>query len=228
MGLSWIDLVGTTKEYIRVGLAGFRLKNSSGNMLVRNAGDSADAEVTASKVNVSGNALEINSDAAGSGADWKMTLQRPASGMSAAVTFTLPPDDGTPDQVLKTDGSGVLTWVAAGSTASSDKKDSTPLAFGDTSPISMFSTGVGDVLEYTEVIIDIAFNGAPSLSVGIAGMTSKYLSTTDVDLTQPATTSFLIHPNLPAQGIEALIATYAAGGASAGAARIITHYATPS
>lgn len=228
MGLSWIDLVGTTKEYIRVGLAGFRLKNSSGNVLVRNAGDSADAEITASKVKISGEILEINSDAAGSGADWKMTLQRPASGMTAAVTFTLPPDDGTPDQVLKTDGSGVLTWVAAGSTASSDKKDSTALAFGDSSPITMFSTGSGDVLEYIEVVIDTAFNGTPSLSIGVSGTTSKYLGSTDVDLTMPATTAFVIHPNLPAQGVEALIATYSAGSASAGAARIIAHYATPS
>lgn len=34
------------------------------------------------------------------------------SGSQAAdITYTLPPDDGTSDYVLKTDGSGVLTWV---------------------------------------------------------------------------------------------------------------------
>lgn len=228
MGLSWLDIVGTVKGYIRLGLAGVRLKNSSGNLLVRNAGDSADAEATVSKLNVSGNVVVINSDAAGSGADWLMTLQRPSSGMTAAVTFTLPPDDGTPSQVLQTDGSGVLTWVAAGSTASSDKKDSTALTFGDSSPISMFSTGSGDVLEYYEVIIDTAFDGTPTLSIGVAGTVSKYVGATEVDLTMPATTAFIIRPNLPAQGIEALIATYVAGSATVGAARIITHYATPS
>lgn len=59
-----------------------------------------------------GDTLEINSDASSSGADWKYTLQRPTSGMAAAVTLTLPVDDGTPNQVLKTDGSGALAWIA--------------------------------------------------------------------------------------------------------------------
>src|SRR6185503_5420994 len=101
---------------------------------VRNPGDSADAEVTMSKLNVSGNIVDLNSDAAGSAADWKYTLQRPASGMSAAVTLTLPPTDGSPGQALVTDGSGVLTFEDAASTASSDKVDTTDLAFGDSSP----------------------------------------------------------------------------------------------
>jgi hypothetical protein len=228
MAVSWQDIVGSVKGYFRLGLTGVRLKNSSGHLAVRNPGDSADAEVTASKINISGNVLEINSDAVGSGADWKLTLQRPAGGMTAAVTLTLPPDDGSPDQVLKTDGNGVLSWVSAGTTASSSKLDSTALAFGDTSPIAMFSTGAGDIVAAIEVVIDTAFNGTPSLSVGIAGTVSKYAGTTDLDLTQPAATSFIIHPNLPAQGAESLIATFVAGGASAGAARIITHFATPS
>lgn len=42
MGL-WTDVVGTVRGYIRLGLTGVRLKNSSGTLAVRNAGDSADA-----------------------------------------------------------------------------------------------------------------------------------------------------------------------------------------
>ncbi|MGH9894515.1 MAG: hypothetical protein ACREA0_21540, partial [bacterium] len=137
----WQDLAGTLGAYIKVGLSGVRLKNSSGHLLVRNSGDSADAEITASKVKVSGEILEINSDAAGSGADWKYSLQRPASGMGAAVVLTLPVDDGTPDQVLKTDGSGVLSWVSAGNTALAKKVDTTTLAFNSSSPLAMFTTG---------------------------------------------------------------------------------------
>lgn len=223
------DLLGTLRATFKIGgTSGVNLKNSSGNLLVRNAADSADAQLTASKVNVSGDALEINSDAAGAGADWKYTLQRPASGMAAAVTLTLPPDDGSPGQVLQTDGSGNLTFVSAGSTASSEKIDTTALAFGASSPVAMFSTGAGDIISMIEVIIDTPFNGTPSLSVGITGTTSKYLSATDVDLTAAAGTVFRVHPGLDAAGVEALIATYAAGGASAGAARINVHYATPS
>lgn len=222
------DLWGTTKGFFKVGgTAGVRLKNNAGDLLVRNTGDTADAAVTASKVNVSGDAVDINSDAAGSGADWKYTVQRPASGMTAAVTLTLPVDDGTPGQVLGTDGVGVLKWVSAADTALALKLDSTPLAFGSVSPVAMFSTGAGDIIEYLVVIVDTAFDGTPTASVGISGATSKYLSTTDIDLKAAAGTVFVVHPGLVAQGAEALIITYAAGASTVGAARVIVHYATP-
>ncbi len=223
----WNDLVGTTKSFFRLGFAGVRLKDSSGNLVVRNPGDTLDAAVTASKLNMSGDVLDINSDAASAGADWKYTVQRPAAGMTAAVVLTLPIDDGTPNQILQTDGSGVLSWASAGSTASSDKIDTTSLAFGTTSPLSLFSTGAGDVINQIDVVIDTAFNGTPTLSIGVSGTTSKYASSTDIDLTQPAGTTISLHPGLAAAGIEALIATYAAGSASAGAARILVYYATP-
>lgn len=222
------DLLGTTKAFFKLGISGVRLKNNAGNLDVRNTGDTADANVTAAKVNVSGDVVDINSDAAGVGADWKYTLQRPSTGMTAAVVLTLPPDDGTPNQVLQTDGAGVLSWASAGSTAASDKIDTTSLAFGSTSPVTMFSTGASDIIDCIEVVIDTAFNGTPSLSIGITGTTSKYMASTDVDLTQAAATVFKVHPGLAAQGAESLIATYVAGGATAGAARILVHYATPS
>jgi hypothetical protein len=227
MGL-FIDLLGTVKSYFKIGgTAGVRLTNSAGDLVVRNAADSADAAVTASKLNVSGNSIDINSDAAESSADWKYTLARPASGMTANVSLTLPVDDGTPNQVLSTDGSGVLSWASAASTASSDKLHSTALAFDASSPVAMFTTGAGDVIDSIEVVVDTAFTGTPTMSVGIAGTTSKYMGTGDVDLTAAAKTVFQAHPGLDAQGAESLILTYSAGAADAGAARVIVHYATP-
>ena len=89
----------------------------------------ADAELTAAKVNVSGDVVEINSDAANAAADWKYTLQRPAAGMTAPVTLTLPVDDGAASQVLSTDGAGVLSWVTpsgGGGAASWARRLSTP------------------------------------------------------------------------------------------------------
>lgn len=222
------DLFGTTKAFFKIGgTAGVRLKDSAGDLLVRNTGDTADAAVTASKVNVSGDVVDINSDAAGTGADWKYTIQRPAAGMAAAVVLTLPVDDGTAGQVLKTDGAGVLSWTSAGDTALADKLDTTSLAFGSVSPVTMFSTGAADIVDYIDVIIDTAFDGTPTASVGITGATSKYLSTTDIDLKAAAGTVFTVHPGLAAQGAEALIITYSAGAATVGAARFIVHYATP-
>lgn len=225
----WIDLLGTLKDSIRLGLSGVRLKNSSGNLLVRNAGDSADAEITASLVKISGNRATLNSDAAGSGADWLYHIDRPSSGMTAAVTLTLPVDDGTPGQVLSTDGNGALSWTSAGgSTAACIKQDSTALAFGSSSPVTMFTTGASDVITKVKTIVDTAFTGTPSASVGIAGTTSKYMGATDMDLTAAAGTVFEVDPGLAAQGAENLIITYAAGGAGAGAARVVVEFCTPS
>jgi hypothetical protein len=230
MGI-WSDLLGTLNSYFRIGgpVSGVRLKNNSNVLEVKDATDAAYVAATAAQLNATSNVgLVINSDAASAGADWKLTLQRPATGMAADVVLTLPPDDGTADQVLRTDGAGVLTWVSAGTTASSEKVDTTSLAFGSSSPVAMFNTGAADVINFVRVIIDTAFNGTPTASVGITGTTSKYMASTQIDLTAPAGTVFEVHPGLAAQGAESLIVTYAAGGASAGAARVEVGYDTPS
>lgn len=53
MGL-WTDIVGSVRGYIRLGLTGVRLKNSSGALAVRNAGDSADAALSCAALTLSG------------------------------------------------------------------------------------------------------------------------------------------------------------------------------
>ena len=220
------DLVGTTKSYFKLGISGVRLKNVTGNLAVRNSADGADAEVTASKVNISGEQVVLNSDAASSGADWKLILARAASGMTADVTLTFPVDDGTPGQVLVTDGSGNLSFGAASNTALCDKVDTTSLAFGSASPLALFSTGAADVVNQVQIIVDTPFNGtAPAVSIGVSGTASKYMAATEVDLKTAGVYS--VHPGLVAGGIEALIATYSADSSSAGAARILVFYATP-
>lgn len=234
MASTWIsDLVGTIKSKFQIGgKTGVNLKNSSGNLLVRNAGDSADSEVTASKVNVSGNDVVLNSDAAGSGNDWTTTLRRNAS-QTEAITVIFPADDGTDGYYFRKKaggGAGVveLEYVAPPSGASgADLTDTTSLAFGSSSPVAMFSTSATAVIKEIEVVIDTAFDGTPTMSVGIVGTTSKYMATAESDLTAAATTSFIVHPNLPAQGVEALIITYSAGGATAGAARVLVTYVEP-
>lgn len=229
MASIWQDLLGTTKAAFRIGFGGPRLKNVSGNLAIRNPGDSADAEGTMSKLNVSGNSLDINSDAAGSGADWKYTLQRPSSGMGAAVTLTLPVDDGSPDQVLKTDGNGVTSWTSAAATDADDKIDTTTLAFDSTSPVAMFTLPATAIIDKIQIIIDTAFDGTPSASVGISGTVSKYAPSTDIDLTEVAGTVIELHPGVAAPvGTEALIITYAAGSATVGSARFLVFYAIPS
>lgn len=222
------DLVGTLLGYFKIGRSGVRLKDLGGHLGVRNTNDTADAEITASKVKVSGNDLELNSDAAGTGADRKFTVRRPASGMSVDHVLTLPADDGIPKTyVLQSDGTGGFSFVSANLNAPSNKWDTTSVNFNSASPVPMFTTDTNDVIESNTIIIDTPFNGAPTLAIGITGNNGKYMGSAEIDLTLPAGTKFVIQNSLGAQGSEALIATYSAGGASAGAARIITSYASP-
>lgn len=228
MGL-WADLVGTTKSLLRIGIGGVALKNSSGNLLVRNTGDSADAEITASKANISGNDIVLNSDAAGAAADWLYTFRVPSSGMTAAVILTLPIDDGTSGQVLQTDGNGVLSWVSAGSTADLIHVNSTSFAYNTGSPIALFTLPANAVIHAVEIVIDTAFDtGTPTLSIGIAGTTSKYMGTSDVNLKGTAKDVYRTNPGEPAVGgTEDLIATLVPSTAGAGAGRVLVHYSTP-
>jgi len=182
MGL-FADLVGTLSAIFQIGKGGVKLKNNSSALEVKAADGTTDAPVTTSKVNVSGDEFDLNSDAAGTGADWKYTLKRPATGMPAAVALTLPPDNGSPGQVVQTDGEGNLHFASAGTTADLVHINSTTIAYGDTSPVSMFTLPANAVIHKVKVIVDNPFDGtAPTLSVGIAGTVSKYMGTTQNDL----------------------------------------------
>lgn len=227
----FIDLLGTSLDKLQVGIGAtaVSIKQVAGKLRARNKADSADVAVVGSVIAASGDFLELNEDATSAGADWKLTLARPATGMTAARTITLPGEAPTAGFALVTDATGQLSFSAIA--AGSDKiiTDTTTLAFGSTSPLSMFNLPANAVVHGISVVIDTAFNGAPSLSIGIAGTVSKYLGSTSVDLTQAATTSFDVEPALASVGsIEAVIATYAAGGATAGSARLLVAYSIPS
>lgn len=222
----WSKLTGTQTGKFILGLLGVTLKNNAGNLVVRNNVDSADADVTANTFNASGDTgLTINSDAAGSGADWSIAIARPATGMTADWTMTLPPDPGSPGQVLETDGAGVTTWVSATSTAT-DVTDTTSFAFGSSSTISMFTLPANAVIDKVSVIVDTAFDGTPSLSVGTSGSASKYFGSGDSNLT--VGDRYDVWNQLDADGSsEALQIAYSAGSATVGAGRVLVSYAVP-
>ena len=220
------DLLGTLQGFFRIGLTGPRLINNSGNLRITNAGGTTDIPVQVSRLDNSGDTLVLNSDAANTGADRSITIARPTSGMPTSYTLTLPVDDGSPAQVLQTDGNGVTSWVSIAGTADKITTDTTSIAFGSTSPITMFTLPANAVIGEMRVIVDTAFNGAPSLSIGITGQTSKYFAASQVDLATVG--KYEIYPNNLPGATENLIATYTAGGATAGAGRIEVEYAVPS
>jgi hypothetical protein len=129
----FLDLLGTSLSRLQIAIGGVNLKNSAGNLLVRNPADSADAAITVSQANVSGDQIVINSDAANTGADWLLTLQRNAAA-TAALTIVTPPAKGTDGHVLRQKagtGAGVLELelAAVGGSTNQLAVDTTSLAF---------------------------------------------------------------------------------------------------
>lgn len=226
------DLLGTvfSKFQIGIGATAVNLKEVTGKLRARNKADSADAPIVGSIISASGDVLELNEDATSAGADWKLSIARPAAGMTAAMTLTLPPTVGSVGQALTTDGAtGALSWTSVATGTDKTQTDNTSIAFGSAATVAMYNHPANGIVKCVSVIVDTPFNGAPTVSVGVAGTLSKYLASNQVDLTFAGTTTFEVEPGQPAVGsVEAIIATFAAGGATVGAARILTDYTIPS
>lgn len=228
----WKDLKGTVLNKFGIGLTGPLLKNNSNVLEVRNAADAAYASIKAQLFATHGNDFELNADAAGTSADWKMTYRRPSTGMTHALIFVMPSADPTSGQVLQAVSlvGDVITlgWVSAASTAACESVDTTALAWNSSSTVAMFTNPANGVVELVRVYVDTAFDGTgPSMSVGISGNASKYMGATSVDLTQTGT--YEVTPGIaPTGSTEALqIAFSPASGGSTGAARVETVYAVP-
>lgn len=209
-------LFGTSLNAFQIGITSTAifLKNVSGKLALRNKADSA-------YINAQVNGIEIFD----SGGTNKITITQGT--LAGDITLVLPTDDGTAGQVLQTDGAGVTTWASAGTTGDLVHVNSTTLAFGDGTPVALFTLPANAVIHKVKVIVDTAFNGtAPTVSIGIAGTVSKYVGTSDVDL--KTANIYEVDPGVVAAGgTEALIVTYAADSSSAGSARIEVYYSNP-
>ena len=226
--LNFLKLDGTTSSKLQLSAAGTGvvLKNVAGNLAARNAADSSDATITGSEFLASGDTgLVINSTAVSSGADWKISIARPASGMASDWVLTLPVDAGTTGQVLSTDGAGNTVWINSASGAT-DTTISTPLSFGDGATVSSFTLPIGGIIMSMEMIVDTAFDGTPTASVGVTGDHSMFMGTGDMNLNISA--GWNVDPNvLPAGSAEPVVIYYSAGGSTVGAARLIINYSVP-
>lgn len=145
MGL-WTDVVGTVRDYIRLGLTGVRLKNSSGALAVRNAGDSAYANVECGDVYLGpGSKLVFE----GTTADAYETTVDPGD-PTADRTLTLPNKSGT----LATTGdvtavpAGSVFWFAADTPPTGylecDGSAVSRTAYADLFAVTGTTFGVGD------------------------------------------------------------------------------------
>lgn len=212
---SWAKLVGTQTGKFILGLTGVTVKNNAGALEVKNNADSAFAGATVET-------LKVTNNTAGFGNTFRTQATQ-----AADYVYDLPLDDGSPGQVLQTSGTGTLSWASAASTASCWTVDSTSIAFGSASTVSAFTLPANAVIDRVTVIIDTAFDGTPSLSIGVSGgSASKYVGSGDTLLTV-ADRYDIPNQIAPVGTTEDIEIAYAAGGATVGAARVLVTYAVP-
>lgn len=208
------DLVGTLRAFFRIGSV--RLKNSAGDINVRNAADTAWKAAIAEKVggrNVT---------------DFGFNLKA-AVGSVAVVEYTMPAADAVAtsnDYALVSNGTGGLTWVLVVTGANTLKKQSSTVLFSSSSPVAIFTPPALATIQTIVVDVDTAFDGAPTLAVGIGGDTGKYMSTTENELGTVGV--YETSPEFQEDGSpDAIIATFVAGGATAGSCEVVVVYANP-
>lgn len=211
----WSKLIGTQAGQFILGLTGVRLKNNAGNLDVKNNADTAFADI---KVH---DAILHNTS---SGYD--VTLETSDS-TTGSYSLTLPVDVGSPSQVLTTDGAGVLSWSSVAAGASHWSVDSTSIAFGSSATVTAFTLPANAVVDKVSIIIDTAFDGAPTMSVGVnGGSASKYAGSGD-SLMSLADRFDILNQSVANGSPEDLEIYYTAGGATTGAGRVLISYCIP-
>lgn len=163
-------LAGTMKTLFQVGgPSGPAIKNNAGVLDIRNAADSAWADLEAKSIKV-----------LGTNGVTGVKLASP-SGLGASLTLTLPNSVGGAGQFLQTDGSGGLNWSSAQSNA--DLTDVTTVTQASTSPLAMFTPPANAIIREVWINVTVAAaGGSPTLSVGTSGNPALYVATGDNDL----------------------------------------------
>lgn len=97
-----------------------------------------------------------------------ITLKGPPHSATANYTLTFPNDAGTSNQVLQTNGSGVLSWASPAAGISSVSADTSPELGGD---LNVYSGGVGRKIKATGGSLNLQAAGS---TVQIRLLTSMY------------------------------------------------------
>lgn len=134
------------------------------NSLTSNAQTQINGKVAKAGDTMTGDLIMDNQHAVkfrettGSGTNFA-AIQAPAS-LAADYTLTLPIDDGTSGQVLSTDGSGVLSWIAAGSVSGARQ---------DFSGLKRFNDGEIDVADVDVITADTTLTDANKRTQDVNG-----------------------------------------------------------
>jgi hypothetical protein len=211
---AWLKTIGTQTGRFILGLTGVSLKNNAGDLQVRNNADSAFAGATVEDIAIHNNT-----------AGFSNTI-RTQSTQAANYVYDLPLDAGSVGQVLSTDGSGLLSWVSAASTDANWKVETTTINFGSGATTAAFTLPVNAIIDKVMVLVDTAFDGTPTLSVGDSGNNSRFMGSGDNLLT--LADRFDVFNQVAAVGSTTAVEIYySAGGATVGSARVLCTYAVP-
>ena len=226
---SYYDLKGTTELSFQIGKKGPKFVNASGVLQAKTAAG-AFADFLGNLLSANDN-LVLNANATLTGVDWKMTIARPASGMAANVTYTMPaaPVAG---QFLTSDVNGNLSFAPFVADTGDLKIASKAIAYTDhTAPVNHINLPANAIVAKTEIILDTPWNIADAvISVGKAGTVNKYLDGYECDLNGTIKDTYAAQKGNPASGAtEQIIVTLIDGAtpAIAGACRVLVYYSVP-
>ena len=172
MANEWLPrLIGTFQDLFKIGGDDqVSIKNSSGTAIhLRNGDDDAFVQGHMSKAKI------LGTNAANG-----VTLTVP-SALGSGVEFTLPGTDGATNQVLGTNGSGVLGWYSLG--AGADNTVALDFDEGESSPATLLSPPDDARLTRFKVEVSVAAGGgSPTIQIGTSGTPNLYVDTDEVDL----------------------------------------------
>ena len=210
------DLAGTLLSTLRIATSLFKTEDAT-TMALRTKADDAYIDGKMNDLIIvdpdTGNTITLSTDVA------------------TTHVIKLPNADGSTGQALITDGSGNWAWatVATGSNAMKSQTHTIGFGTGD-GAISIFTPPQNAVIHRAIVIVDTAFDGNPTLSVGVTAATARYMQTTQNELdvidqiweTQP-----MYEDAEAVAGDREVFATWVAGSATVGSLRVITTYSNP-
>ena len=232
-----MDLKGTSESSFLIGLNGAKLiwdgislqlkDKTSSTFLDFQARYVTSTRSITDELKVTGDILELNSDAAGSGTDWSMNLARPSTGMVAAVTYTLPaaPVNG---YFLTTDGSGNLSWAAISSPTTTDKVtvDETSFDFSvGSGPQSMFTLPANALVLKVEIIVTTAFDN--NAAIDVSKDATSIMGVGQSDLSDAGPTRFVAEPVDVASGTPQPITYSLTNSPTSGIGTIKVYYVIP-
>lgn len=208
------DLVGTLNSWFRI--RNTRLRDSNADSLDVRSSD--DTEYRSLKVRD----LKIH----GPGDDEPGISLGLVNSPSSDIRYIIP-EGGADDEVLAVDGTDgetvTLKWTSATTAENMIRVAVAEVTSGSSSTIPVVTPAGGATIRKVIVVVDQAFDGSPTLSVGTSTSTAQYMAANQNVLTLD--TQFETQPLI--EDDDPVIISFSSGAATQGTARVYVEYKLP-